>query len=103
MILGALGSGFAFLLFGTLLKRTGTVRALIPTYFTPIVGTFLGVLFNDEKVLALSLIGMLIVILGAWLTSRPDLFLNNKLTLHHHGRIKPQTTPYIPPFLSDGY
>ena len=50
MILGALGSGFAFLLFGTLLKRTGTVRALIPTYFTPIVGTFLGVLFNDEKV-----------------------------------------------------
>jgi len=72
VILGALGSGFAFLLFGTLLKRTGTVRAMIPTYFTPIVGTFLGVLFNDEKVLALSLIGMLIVILGAWLTSRPE-------------------------------
>ena len=73
VILGALGSGFAFLLFGTLLKRTGTVRAMIPTYFTPIVGTLLGVLFNGEKVLALSLIGMLIVIFGAWLTSRPDL------------------------------
>jgi len=72
VILGALGSGFAFLLFGTLLKRTGTVRAMIPTYFTPIVGTLLGVLFNGEKVLALSLIGMLIVIFGAWLTSRPD-------------------------------
>ena len=73
VILGALGSGFAFLLFGTLLKRTGTVRAMIPTYFTPIVGTFLGVVFNEEKVLALSLIGMLIVILGAWLTSRPEI------------------------------
>ncbi len=73
VILGALGSGFAFLLFGTLLKRTGTVRAMIPTYFTPIVGTLLGVLFNEEKVLALSLIGMLIVILGAWLTSRPEI------------------------------
>ena len=73
VILGALGSGFAFLLFGTLLKRTGTVRAMIPTYFTPIVGTLLGVLFNGEKVLALSLIGMLIVILGAWLTSRPEI------------------------------
>ncbi len=72
VILGALGSGFAFLLFGTLLKRTGTVRAMIPTYFTPIVGTFLGVVFNEEKILALSLIGMLIVILGAWLTSRPE-------------------------------
>ena len=72
VVLGALGSGIAFLLFGTLLKRTGTVRAMIPTYFTPIVGTFLGVLFNGEKVLALSLLGMLIVIFGAWLTSRPE-------------------------------
>ena len=72
VVLGALGSGFAFFLFGTLLKRTGTVRAMIPTYFTPIVGTFLGVLFNGEKVLALSLLGMLIVIFGAWLTSRPE-------------------------------
>jgi len=72
VVLGALGSGIAFLLFGTLLKRTGTVRAMIPTYFTPIVGTFLGVLFNGEKVLALSLLGMLVVIFGAWLTSRPE-------------------------------
>ena len=71
-VLGALGSGIAFLLFGILLTRTGTVRAMIPTYFTPIVGTFLGVVFNDEKVLSLSLVGMLIVIFGAWLTSRPD-------------------------------
>ena len=70
--LGVLGSGFAFLLFGTLLKRTGPIRAMIPTYFTPIVGTFLGVFFNDEKVLLLSIIGMLIVIFGAWLTSRPE-------------------------------
>jgi len=72
VFLGALGSGFAFLLFGTLLKRTGPVRAMIPTYFTPIVGTFLGVWFNNEKVLMLSLVGMLIVITGAWLTSRPE-------------------------------
>ena len=72
VVLGALGSGIAFLLFGTLLKRTGTVRAMIPTYFTPIVGTFLGVLFNGEKVLALSLVGMLVVIFGAWLTSRHE-------------------------------
>ena len=72
IFLGALGSGIAFLLFGTLLKRTGPVRAMIPTYFTPIVGTFLGVLFNGEKILLLSIIGMLIVIFGAWLTSRPE-------------------------------
>ena len=45
---------------------------MIPTYFTPVVGTFLGVAFNDEKILLLSILGMLIVILGAWLTSRPE-------------------------------
>ncbi len=72
IFLGALGSGFAFLLFGTLLKRTGPVRAMIPTYFTPVVGTILGVFFNDEKILFLSMLGMLIVIYGAWLTSRPE-------------------------------
>ena len=72
VFLGALGSGIAFLLFGTLLKRTGPVRSMIPTYFTPIVGTFLGVLFNDENILMLSIVGMLIVIFGAWLTSRPE-------------------------------
>ena len=72
IVLGALGSGIAFLLFGTLLKRTGPVRAMIPTYFTPIVGTFLGVFFNDEKILLLSILGMLIVTFGAWLTSRPE-------------------------------
>ena len=72
IVLGALGSGIAFLLFGTLLKRTGPVRAMIPTYFTPIVGTFLGVFCNDEKILLLSILGMLIVTFGAWLTSRPE-------------------------------
>ena len=53
-------------------RSTGITRAMIPTYFTPIVGTFLGVLFNDENILMLSIVGMLIVIFGAWLTSRPE-------------------------------
>ncbi|NQV96221.1 MAG: DMT family transporter [Acidimicrobiaceae bacterium] len=70
--LGALGTGAAFFLFGTLLARTGTVRAMIPTYFTPVVSIFLGVLFNDEKIIGLSIVGMIIVLLGAWLTSRPE-------------------------------
>jgi drug/metabolite transporter (DMT)-like permease len=34
------------------------------------------VLFNDEKVLLLSIVGMLIVIFGAWLTSRPEKSVN---------------------------
>jgi drug/metabolite transporter (DMT)-like permease len=45
---------------------------MIPTYFTPIVGTILGKVFNNEPILWLSVIGMLIVIVGAWLTSLPE-------------------------------
>jgi drug/metabolite transporter (DMT)-like permease len=71
-LLGVLGTGFAFVLFALLSKRTGAVRSMIPTYFTPIVGTILGKLFNNEPILWLSVIGMLIVIVGAWLTSLPE-------------------------------
>jgi drug/metabolite transporter (DMT)-like permease len=71
--LGAFGTGIAFALFATLAVRTGPVRAMIPTYFTPIVGTFLGVVVNNETLIGLSLLGMAIVIIGAWLTSRPDI------------------------------
>lgn len=71
--LGALGTGIAFALFATLAVRTGPVRSMIPTYFTPIVGAFLGVVVNNETLIALSLLGMIVVIIGAWLTSRPDI------------------------------
>jgi drug/metabolite transporter (DMT)-like permease len=71
-VLGVLGTGFAFVLFATLSKRTGAVRSMIPTYFTPIVGTILGTTFNNEPLLILSVVGMFIVIIGAYLMSKPD-------------------------------
>ena len=71
-LLGVLGTGFAFVLFALLTKRTGAVRSMIPTYFTPIVGAVLGKAFNNEPILWISVIGMLIVIIGAWLTSLPE-------------------------------
>ena len=71
-LLGVLGTGFAFVLFALLTKRTGAVRSMIPTYFTPIVGAVLGKLFNNEPILWISVLGMLIVIVGAWLTSMPE-------------------------------
>lgn len=71
-LLGVLGTGFAFVLFALLSKRTGAVRSMIPTYFTPIVGTVLGKLFNNEPIMWISVVGMLIVIVGAWLTSFPE-------------------------------
>lgn len=70
--LGAVGTGVAFALYGILLHRAGTVRGMIGTFFTPIVATILGVLFRNEHVHALAIVGMFIVIIGAVLTSRPE-------------------------------
>ena len=71
-ILGIVGTGVAFVVFGTLLERTGITRAMIPTYFTPIVGLTLGAIFNNENIALLSVVGMCIVIVSAWMTSKPD-------------------------------
>jgi len=76
-LLGVLGTGFAFVLFALLNQRAGTMRSMIPTYFTPIVGTILGTTFNNEPLLILSVVGMFVVFVGAYLMSKPE---NNLLT-----------------------
>lgn len=70
--LGIVGTGIAFVAFGTLVERTGITRAMIPTYFTPIVGLVLGAVFRNEHIATVSIIGMCIVIGSAWITSKPD-------------------------------
>jgi drug/metabolite transporter (DMT)-like permease len=72
VVLGIVGTGVAFVVFGTLLERTGITRAMIPTYFTPIVGLIVGALFNNEHIALISVVGMCIVIASAWMTSKPD-------------------------------
>lgn len=72
LTLGVFGTGIAFVAFGQLLQRTGLTRAMIPTYFTPIVGLLLGEIFRSEALTSFSLLGMFIIIVSAWLTSKPD-------------------------------
>lgn len=72
LVLGALGTGLAYVLYGMLMVRAGAVRGVIGVFFTPVVATVLGVVFRDEKVTVLAVAGMIVVICGAWLTSRPD-------------------------------
>ena len=71
-VLGAFGTGFAYVMYGMLMVRAGAVRGVIGVFFTPVVATILGLLFRDEKVTALAVLGMSVVLIGAWLTSRPD-------------------------------
>lgn len=72
MVLGAFGTGFAYVMYGMLMVRAGAVRGVIGVFFTPVVATVLGVIFRDEKVSLLSIIGMCVVLVGAYFTSRPD-------------------------------
>jgi drug/metabolite transporter (DMT)-like permease len=70
--LGALGTGVAFVAMGALLVRVGATRGAVAVYFVPIVAVIAGVVFRDEHVAALSLLGMVLVVAGASLTSRAD-------------------------------
>lgn len=72
LVLGSFGTGLAYVLYGTLMVRAGAVRGVIGVFFTPVVATILGLLFRDEKVTILAVVGMCVVLIGAWLTSRPD-------------------------------
>ena len=70
--LGALGTGLAFVAAGALAVRVGAARASVAIYFVPVIAIIAGVLFRDDHVEALSLVGVAFVVLGAILTSRPD-------------------------------
>jgi drug/metabolite transporter (DMT)-like permease len=72
VVLGALGTGAAFAVYGTLVTRTGPVRGMVGVFFTPIVAAVLGVAVRDESLGPVAVAGMLVVIAGAVMTSRPD-------------------------------
>ena len=70
--LGVFGSGLAFVAMATLAGRVGAMRGSVAIYFLPVVAIALGVVFRDETVATVSLIGTALVIAGAWLTSRRE-------------------------------
>lgn len=70
--LGALGTGLAFVAMVTLAGRAGASRGSIAICFTPIIAIALGVVFRGEQVAPLALVGVALVIAGAWLTSRRE-------------------------------
>jgi drug/metabolite transporter (DMT)-like permease len=71
-VLGLVGTGLAFLLMGSLVGRVGATRATFITYLIPAVSLVLGVVFQDDHVAALALVGVSLVIAGAVLASRRE-------------------------------
>jgi drug/metabolite transporter (DMT)-like permease len=70
--LGALGTGLAIVLMATLAGRVGATRASIAIYFLPLVAVVLGVAVLGESVAPLALVGVALVLVGAWITSRRE-------------------------------
>lgn len=68
--LGVLGTGLAHVMMTVLVGRVGGPRGSVAIYFVPVVAIALGVVFLAESVAPIALFGTLLVVAGAWLTSR---------------------------------
>ncbi len=71
-VLGCLGTGLAYVLAGNLAGRVGGARASVITYLIPPWSIAVGVAFLSESVASVALLGTLIVLVGAFLTTRRD-------------------------------
>lgn len=67
--LGVVSTGIAFACFVILVGRVGATRASVATYLVPVVAVVLGALVARESIHPFSLVGIVLVLLGAVLTS----------------------------------
>jgi drug/metabolite transporter (DMT)-like permease len=70
--LGTLSTGLAFVLMATLVGRVGGPRGAVAIYFVPVVAIVLGVALLGERIAPLAAIGTVLVLVGAWFTSRRE-------------------------------
>jgi drug/metabolite transporter (DMT)-like permease len=70
LVLGVVGTGVAYLMMATLVGRVGPTRASFITYLIPVVALVLGVVFREDSVEGLALVGVALVVSGAFLASR---------------------------------
>jgi drug/metabolite transporter (DMT)-like permease len=71
-VAGALGTGLAFVIMGSLVSRVGSTRSSFITYMIPVVALVLGVVFRNDQVTVMSLVGVVLVIAGALLAARRE-------------------------------
>lgn len=91
LLLGAFGTGVAFVSLATAAGRVGATRASSAAFLIPPVALLLGVLVRDEYVAMFSIIGSAVSVAGAWLLRRPhsnpgsDVKASQSSTLVAHG------------------
>ena len=72
LAVGVFGTGLAFVMMGTLTGRVGATRSSFITYLIPVVALALGVVFRDEIVAPIAVVGVVMIIVGAILASRKE-------------------------------
>lgn len=72
VVLAVAGTGLAFVLMATLVGRVGGPRASFITYLIPVVALALGVSLRGDTVATAALVGVVLVITGAFLASRRE-------------------------------
>ena len=70
--MGSVQSGIAVVVMSVLVGRVGATRGGVTMYFVPMVAIALGVTVRDDSVKTLALVGIGLVLVGAYLTTRRD-------------------------------
>lgn len=70
VFIGAVGTGLAFVVMGTLVGRVGATRSSLITYLIPVVALGLGVAIQDDRVTVPALVGVGLVVAGAALAAQ---------------------------------
>jgi drug/metabolite transporter (DMT)-like permease len=73
LVLGAGGTGIAFLFFYTLIAELGPARASVVAYIAPGFSVFYGAVLLGEQLTVAGIIGLLLIVAGSWLGAQGGL------------------------------
>lgn len=75
MAFGVIGTAVAYLIYFTLIRELGPVKALMTTYLMPVFGIIWSILFLRESLSIHAVIGLVIILLGMYAISSKRQFL----------------------------
>jgi drug/metabolite transporter (DMT)-like permease len=88
VVLGVACTALGLVLFFRLIAAAGPSRASVITYVNPLVAVVLGVLVLDERLGAMSVVGLFLILAGSWLATggRPRLSRRPPVRPRPHAR-----------------
>ncbi len=87
--LGVFCTAAAFVIFTVLIREAGTSRAMVITYINPVVALGLGVGLRGERPGVGTILGLALILVGSWVSTRPHEEAVNSRTDRHSARRSP--------------